>query len=332
MTVTFRPSSYSTKRVFSLLILLIAFYVQPVLSTTSINAYTDATCRFAPRPPQVGPPTGFCQTIVTPNAISVDIQELDMGCTVTIYSDPYCTDNMLEIIPGDCGNLNGTTIRSFSIDECPPGTIDTTIASNSTATGTSSTTIPTSTSSGYTPNMRNTSSTNKTAIIAGATGGGIVLILITIGIIAYFYRKDRNAKRQIDYATDNFVGPVGGVGGVGSIGGGGGGGASGGYDTTNTSTTIAPDAPAGYTGLGPYSTHYPPVGELEGHPAFWRYGTKYAAPVGPSGSGHFETQAAEGIPMPNIPRQELAASSTLRVTRQDRDNLPDMPRIPGPYA
>ena len=36
----------------------------------------------------------------------------------------YCTYNMLEIFIGDCGNLVGTPIRSFSVDGCPYGTPD----------------------------------------------------------------------------------------------------------------------------------------------------------------------------------------------------------------
>ncbi|KAF3909520.1 hypothetical protein AA313_de0204308 [Arthrobotrys entomopaga] len=223
---------------------------------------------------------------------------------------------MLEIDVGQCANLNGTTIRSFSIDDCPPGTIDTTRPGNNATitTGTPPTTIPTdtptttssssssTTSAGYTPNMRNNSSPNKTAIIGGAVAGG-----------------DRYAKRRNDYATDNNITYTGGGGAADAD--------AGGYGST-----IAPDAPAGYSGPGaggPYRTNFPPVGELEGHPAFWRYGGQYAKPPGAGTSSRFETEA---MPMGHIPRQELEASTRFGSMRHNQNNLPEMPRIPAPYA
>ncbi|EPS42154.1 hypothetical protein H072_3944 [Dactylellina haptotyla CBS 200.50] len=337
-------SIFSISSSLSFLALISILYIQPAFSTSSIHAYTDANCVFPPRDPQVGPPTGACQTITTPNTISLEIQELDLGCTVTIYSDPDCTDHPLEIGVGDCANLNGTTIRSFSIDLCPPGTIDSTRPQyNSTSTASPSA-KPTSSNTTFTASSASPSNTtasasgnsNLSAIIGGAVGGGVGLLLITAGLIIYFCRKDRNTMRQIKYPPGPNIMEMG-AGSLdeGIFGTGGHNSAHGSNRQFYNDSRFGQGVP----GLGQG------VGELEGNPGFFRESNKSLTNqrVGAGGSGIFETQAAEEMPLRNfsIPRQELEAPGVMipRVHPQDsinrvyhQEGLPEIPQLPGPYA
>ncbi|KAF3922558.1 hypothetical protein ABW21_db0206973 [Orbilia brochopaga] len=308
-----KPSHSSLfSSLFSALLWIFVLQIRLTEAATSINACTDPLCVYSPREPQVGPPTGYCQKITTPNTLSVSIQSLDDGCTVTIYSDPDCTaSHMLEIDVGDCGTFNGTYIRSFSVDECPAGTPDTTLknptntsttlrsTSSATAAAKTESASPTTstTAAATTPAAAAASSSNKTAIIGGAVGGGIGLLAI-VGAVVFFFFYRRPTPRDPPPPHH-------------------------GQDSVELE---------GY-GL------YPP-----GHGAGAVYGDHLKTGSNKrlaSGGSIFENHAAvEELPADRpTPRQELEAPvpsgygiQPLQDSgRHSRERLPDMPRIPGPY-
>ncbi|KAJ6256847.1 hypothetical protein Dda_8716 [Drechslerella dactyloides] len=288
-------------------------------AASSINACTDPLCVYRPRDPQVGPPNGDCQRILTPNTLSVSIDSLDQGCTITIYSDPYCTAAyMLEIDVGDCGTFNGSYIRSFSVDECPPGTPFPTVNPNSssstsqpsTSTSTSSaaaasktessSSTTTTTSAATTTVTAAPSSSNKTAIIGGAVGGGVGLLVIAGAVFFFVFHRRRPPMDP-------------------------------------------PPAHHGYGNAELEATEmYPPSATAAGF-----YGDPSMASsskrLGPNGGSVFENHATvQELPADrHIPRQELEApvppgfvspvEQGFDNGRHSRDRLPDMPRLPGPY-
>ncbi|KAK6347323.1 hypothetical protein TWF696_007393 [Orbilia brochopaga] len=320
------PASSLVSGLFSFLLWIFVLQIRLTGAVTSINACTDPQCVYSPREPQVGPPTGYCQKILTPNTLSVSIQSLDDGCTVTIYSDPDCTAaNMLEIDVGDCGFFNGTYIRSFSVDECPPGTPDPTLnnptntsttlqSSTSTASGTiasktessSPTASTTRTAAATTTVTAAASTSNKTAIIAGAVGGGVGLLAITGSIFFFLLRLHRKRRlADMDPPPDHHAYP--GQGGVELE-------AHGMYPPPHTGASAV-------------------------------YGDRMKASsskrLAASGGSVFENHAAvEELPAESYtPRQELEApmppgfgiQAEQDNGRYSRERLPDMPRLPGPY-
>ncbi|KAK6512587.1 hypothetical protein TWF481_001471 [Arthrobotrys musiformis] len=326
-----------------------------VKAISTLNAFTDANCAFRPRAPQPGHTDGECQSITTPNTISISIESLDEGCT-----DLYCSQKPLakEINIGDCANLNGRLVRSFSVDECPPGTVDypdlpagwnTTTTSSGIPSATSS--IPPSSAATQSSALSTSSGGNRMAIIGGSVGGGVALFMIVVGAIGWFlYKRSENRRRTGSAWPD--IPPYG-------------------YGRYTGDLSPGP-GPNGYGSTGIYNG--PPInqsepGELEGNsttnintgnPYFKPHSSaavaqKRARPAArsASGSGIFENQVADDVPLREIPRQELEGAPVMPpppppITRQQqqpqqlqrqqharnfsfsRERLPDMPRVPGP--
>ncbi|KAK6332990.1 hypothetical protein TWF718_010816 [Orbilia javanica] len=267
---------------------------------------------------------------------------------VTIYADLYCSQKPLakEINIGDCANLNGMLVRSFSVDECPPGTPDyTDILGNSTTTAssigipsaTSSTIPPSSTPTQTSPPSTNSGSSNRMAIIGGAVGGGVGLFMIVVSLIGWFLYK-RNLRKKKRMGTGWSDVPEG----YGRCTGDGGPGHSG-YNIGS-----------GYSGLRPTQE----IGELEAtssrgnlnagnsyfkdqSPAGIRQKRVGGATRSASGSGIFENQVADDVALREIPRQELEAPVPIQIAVGEgqqqknskrllsrRDRLPEMPKVP----
>ncbi|KAK6527291.1 hypothetical protein TWF281_010478 [Arthrobotrys megalospora] len=319
----FPPTSPNNGRPILVLLFCVLFYTRAAQARSELRCFTDMNCAFQPLPAQPGNTTGECQSIKTPNTISVNIGDLDRGCEVTVYADLNCGEKVpqLELNIGDCGNLNGTLIRSFSVDLCPPGTPNyTDPPSNTTITPVPSPTAGSSRSGGP----------NRMAIIGGAVGGGVALFMIIAVLIGWFlYRRSKNKKKKRRERSwlDIPGGPGGYTGGPGG-------------------PVWGPNSysPGGYTEppIGP------PPGELEanvGNSYFKEQRTVYkrtAAGGSAPRPGRFENQVADLdiVPLREIPRQELEApvplqpasrqhSRTFSLSR-DRERLPEMPRLPGP--
>ncbi|KAK6349369.1 hypothetical protein TWF730_010116 [Orbilia blumenaviensis] len=306
-------------------------YLPTAQAISTLNAFTDANCIFRPRAAQPGhtnSPDGECQSITTPNTISVSIEDLDPGCAITVYSDLYCTDNALEINIGDCANLNGTLIRSFSVDGCPPGTPDYTELLSS-ATFTSSGPAVPSPTTGSTPSSTTPSGSegpNRMAIIGGAVGGGIGLFMIVVSLIGWFLYKRNRGRREHKERMQTWPITPGGPGGY----------------TGNDGAGSTIYGPGGYTGAPlPHQ-----VGELEANVGNAYFKEHQDAIIGQkttdrggsrsaSGNGMFENQVADALPLRGAQRQELEAPVPPVAERQHsrtlnlgQDGLPDMPRVP----
>ncbi|RVD86159.1 uncharacterized protein DFL_004449 [Arthrobotrys flagrans] len=325
----------------SLILGLTLLVYPPIIQAIStLNAFTDANCVFRPRNPQPGHTDGECQSVTTPNTISVSIESLDPGCAVTIYADLYCSQEPIakEINIGDCANLNGMLVRSFSVDECPPGTPDYPDLLGSNTTTTSSNRIPSSTSTSTPPSSSpstKSGSSNRMVIIGGAVGGGVGLFMIVVSLIGWFlYKRGSKNKRRMETGWPD-------TGGYGRYAGDGGPGPNG-YNTGH-----------GYSRPNTLQQ----VGELEanngsrsntntGNPYFKDQGNAVAARErgggamrGAGGSGVFENQVAGDVPLREIRRQELEAPVPMQVGKRGqqhsrtfgsgRERLPDMPRVPG---
>ncbi|KAK6508678.1 hypothetical protein TWF506_010757 [Arthrobotrys conoides] len=318
---------------------------------STLNAFTDANCVFRPRSPQPGHTDGECQSIVTPNTISVSIESLDPGCAVTIYADLYCSQEPIakEINIGDCANLNGMLVRSFSVDGCPPGTPDYTDLLGSNSTTTSSSRIPSATSSNIPSSAptqpsappASSESSNRTAIIGGAVGGGVGLFMVAVSLIGWFlYKRSSKNERIIETGWPDI--PSGGYGRYTGDGGPGpsGYGTDGSYFGLNTPQDIGELEAnnSSRTNINIGNTYF--KGQSNPMIAQKRAGggTRSA-----SGSGIFENQVADDVPLREIPRQELEApvpiQQSIRREQQKqqhsrtfslgRERLPDMPRVPG---
>ncbi|KAF3150183.1 hypothetical protein TWF594_010066 [Orbilia oligospora] len=335
---------------FASLLLSLLIYSPIAQAISTLNAFTDANCVFRPRSPQPGHTDGECQSITTPNTISVSIDSLDPGCEVTIYADLYCSQEPAtkEINVGDCANLNGMLVRSFSVDGCPPGTPDytdllgnyTTTSSSSIPSATSSS-IPSSTATQTSAPSTSSGNSNRAAIIGGAVGGGIGLFMAVVSLIGCLLYK-RNFKNQgrIETGWPNAHGI-----GYGRYTGDGGPGPNG-YDTSGNYFGINTSHDIGELEANSNSRSNINVGNTyfkdQGNPTMAQKRAG-GATRSASGSGIFENQVADDVPLRDIPRQELEAPVPIQLNRRGqqqqqqhdrafslgRERLPDMPRVPG---
>ncbi|KAF3314689.1 hypothetical protein TWF173_004502 [Orbilia oligospora] len=265
----------------------------------------------------------------------------------TIYADLYCSQEPAtkEINVGDCANLNGMLVRSFSVDGCPPGTPDytdllgnyTTTTSSSIPSATSSS-IPSSTATQTSAPSTSSGNSNRAAIIGGAVGGGIGLFMAVVSLLGWLLYK-RNFKNQgrIETGWPNADGV-----GYGRYTGDGGPGPNG-YDTSGNYLGINTSQDIGELEANNNSRSNINIGNTcfkgQGNPTM---GRKRAggATRSASGSGIFENQVADDVPLREIPRQELEAPVPIQSNRREqqqhgrtfslgRERLPDMPRVPG---
>ncbi|KAF3209915.1 hypothetical protein TWF679_007139 [Orbilia oligospora] len=278
---------------------------------------------------------------------------MEVGVSVTIYADLYCSQEPAtkEINVGDCANLNGMLVRSFSVDGCPPGTPDyTDLLGNYTATTSSSSipsatysSIPSPTATQTSPPSTSSGNSNRAAIIGGAVGGGIGFFMAVVSLVGWLLYK-RNVKNQgrIETGWPNAHGV-----GYGRYTGDGGLGPNG-YDTSGNYFGINDSQDIGELEANSNSRSNINVGntyfkdQVNPKMAQKRAG---GATRSASGSGVFENQVADDVPLRDIPRQELEAPVPIQSNRRGqqqqqqqqhgrtfslgRERLPDMPRVPG---
>lgn len=97
-------------------------------------------------------------------ASSLTVIGIDAGCTVTLYSDQYCSDNATPARLNVCADVGGPNIQSFSVDSCDvpfasSGNASTTATQSLVSTFPESSTTSTSSS--------NTATTTATSAAAG---------------------------------------------------------------------------------------------------------------------------------------------------------------------
>lgn len=97
------------------LILNLHHYITVSATTSIIGFFTDDAChdRFATVYTDTDAGNGQCGIINGTN--SVNLTTLDPECTVTVYSDLYCTYHKIPVLLGACGSQS---INSYSVD-CP---------------------------------------------------------------------------------------------------------------------------------------------------------------------------------------------------------------------
>ncbi|KAJ6261919.1 hypothetical protein Dda_2718 [Drechslerella dactyloides] len=97
---------------------------------STLNEYIDINCAdTALRSRQVGTPDGVCQPINTRNTTAVAIGSLGHGCTITAYTDQFCSEDATAVFEGNCVSI-GAFFASFSVDGCtanPPTSVSTRI-------------------------------------------------------------------------------------------------------------------------------------------------------------------------------------------------------------
>jgi len=195
-----------------------------------------------------GTPNGVCQQIETPNTHSVSIEDIDLPCTVTVYSDDYCSFNATEVVQGTCVSP-GFVMHSFSVDSCAqPKKVSSSssaaakstsasVASSSavsgsataSVSGTSATTTPPSSANSQpqsvTSSSTSTASVSGTAVAAasskksvnkGAIAGGViggVAIIAIVGVIAFImFQRHRIRTWAQAHPGGIETAPVGGIG------------------------------------------------------------------------------------------------------------------------
>ncbi|KAF3177502.1 hypothetical protein TWF788_007705 [Orbilia oligospora] len=267
---------------------------------------------------------------------------MEVGVSVTIYADLYCSQEPAtkEINVGDCANLNGMLVRSFSVDGCPPGTPDYTDLLGNYTTTTSSSSIPSPTATQTSAPSTSSGNSNRAAIIGGAVGGGIGFFMAVVSLIGWLlYKKSFKNQGRIETGWPNAHSA-----GYGRYTGDGGPDPNG-YDTSGNYFGINASQDIGELEANSNSRSNINVGNTyfkdQGNPKMVQKRAG-GATRSASGSGIFENQVADDVPLRDIPRQELEAPVPIQSNRRGqqqrqhgrtlslgRERLPDMPRVPG---
>ncbi|KAF3910798.1 hypothetical protein ABW20_dc0102917 [Dactylellina cionopaga] len=187
----------------SLLLIQLGIVAGQAPNESSLNVFTDGKCKIKPGPRQVGTPDGFCHMIAQENATSVSIAALGHGCTITIYTDLYCSDHATEIRLNQCLSLGASApILSFSVDNCtpnPPTSVSTTVRTLTTSSSRPAGTGGSQTTDASDPNSTssdpNSTSPPSSGLSKGATAGIAVgvtlacLLLIALIVRWFFYSR-----------------------------------------------------------------------------------------------------------------------------------------------
>ncbi|KAF2434544.1 hypothetical protein EJ08DRAFT_646494 [Tothia fuscella] len=95
-------------------IITIAFAIPSLISATSVETWSGTSCNSGDHLYWSGH-KGECITLG--NVRSLRVNSIDQGCSLTYYSDNYCSDNRIGLGTGYCaGYADGGQVRSFSWD------------------------------------------------------------------------------------------------------------------------------------------------------------------------------------------------------------------------
>ncbi|EPS44533.1 hypothetical protein H072_1464 [Dactylellina haptotyla CBS 200.50] len=207
-----------------LLVVLLVLQVSIVAAQndpdSSLAGWSDFNCTVRRGSRIIGDPKaeGGCSTINLTNVSSVNIASLAFGCTITIYSDDFCSNDPTELRVNQCLSI-GARIRSFSVDGCDPNPptslstsrrpLSTSLAPSSTSSGTPTNGNPqttgTESSSPTDTNPLDSSSDglSKGAIAGIAVGVTIVVIVAAALLVRWFFvsRRPRTPPAAPDHSA-----------------------------------------------------------------------------------------------------------------------------------